>query len=42
MRAERKKNYNEVLADTDLTPVLFPPSPNPAEAVLRISSLTVA
>lgn len=33
---------NEVLADTDLTAVLFPPKPNSAKAILRISSLVVA
>lgn len=43
MSAEGRKNHmNEVLTDTNLTPVLFPPSPNSAEAILRISSLMVA
>jgi len=37
MSAKNKNHMNEVL-----TPVLFPPSPNSAEAILRISSLMVA
>lgn len=42
-KKQTKKWFHiEVLADANLTPILFPPSPNPAEPVLRVSSLMVA